>query len=231
MPVYPKYCDDDYLRKTPGLFPDLLEEIDDKTRLQASNALKSVWVEISGDLPAGTYPITFIFKDEKNELVAKTEVIAEIIDENLPEDDFCYTQWFYIDCLSDYYSVEPFSEEHWQIIAPFMENYRRYGGNMILTPVLSPALDIYKGGYRTPTQLVEITLENGKYTFDFSRLSRWVDLCEEKGIRFFEINHLFTQWGAEFCPQVFATVNGEKSAFSVGILIPKAMNTGNFFPL
>ncbi len=65
MPVYPKYCDDDYLRKTPGLFPDLLEEIDDKTRLQASNALKSVWVEISGDLPAGTYPITFVFKDEK----------------------------------------------------------------------------------------------------------------------------------------------------------------------
>jgi hypothetical protein len=113
-----------------------------------------------------------------------------------------------------YYGTEAFDERHWQIIENFMGNMRRYGMNMVLTPVLTPELDTYIGGERPTTQLVGITLENGKYSFDFSKLGRWVDLCDKCGIQYLEINHFFTQWGAKACPKVIATVDGkEKQIF------------------
>ena len=85
---------------------------------------------------------------------------TEIINAELPPQNTIFTQWFYADCLMQYYEVETYSEKHWQIIENFMTNARKYGQSMILTPVLSPELDTYVGGYRPSTQLVEITLEN-----------------------------------------------------------------------
>jgi len=212
MPVIPGAYDDNYLRTEPGLYPDLLQPMDEKTRLPARNALLSIWVEVDpkGDVPAGVYPIKGIFTDEKGAVVAEVSIDAEIINAELPEQELIYTQWFYTDCLMQYYNTTAFSEEHWRIIENFMENAHKYGQNMILTPVLSPELDTYVGGYRPATQLVDITLENGVYHFDFAKLGRWVELCNKVGIRYFEINHFFSQWGAKACPQVYATVDGEK---------------------
>ncbi|MDY3928212.1 MAG: DUF4091 domain-containing protein, partial [Clostridia bacterium] len=52
------------------------------------------------------------------------------------------------------------------------------------------------------------------YSFDFTLLERWVDLCIRCGIKYFEISHLFTQWGAKFTPKIVATEEGiEKKIF------------------
>ena len=60
------------------------------------------------------------------------------------------------------------------------------------------------------TQLMDITVEaDGSYRFGFEKLDRWIDLCHSVGIKYFEIAHLFTQWGAFKCPKVMATVDGE----------------------
>ena len=59
------------------------------------------------------------------------------------------------------------------------------------------------------TQLVGVTVKNGKYSFNFDLLDRWVDMCDRIGIEYFEIAHLFTQWGAKHAPKVMATVDGE----------------------
>ena len=212
MPVIPNEYDSNYLRLEPGLYPDLLQPMDETTRLPARNALLSVWVEVDpkGAAPAGAYPVKGIFTDETGAVAAEVSIDVQIINAELPKQEMIFTQWFYTDCLMQYYNTTAFSEEHWRIIENFMENAHKYGQNMILTPVLSPELDTYVGGYRPATQLVDITLENGTYHFDFSRLGRWVDLCNKVGIQYFEINHFFSQWGAKACPQVHATVDGEK---------------------
>lgn len=212
FPCYPNATDDNYLRTQPGLYPDLLEPIDSNSRLAAKTALQAVWVEIEprGEMAAGTYPITFAFIEEENGEVARLSTQVEIVDAQLPAQELIFTQWFYPDCLMQYYDVPMYSEEHWAILEKFMANARKYGQNMILTPVLSPELDTYIGGYRPVTQLVDITLENGKYSFCFDKLSRWVDICDKVGIEYFEINHFFSQWGAAACPQVIATVDGEE---------------------
>lgn len=211
MPVYRNRHDGHYLRTQPGLFPDLLEPMPQGYRLPASNVLNTLWLEVEpqGDFPAGTYPIRCVFTDPQGIQVAEVTCILEILAASLPEQKLLYTQWFYTDCLLQYYGTQSFDERHWQIIENFMENARRYGQNMILTPVLTPALDTYVGGERPTTQLVDIFLENGQYRFDFSKLGRWVDLCGKVGIDYLEINHFFTQWGAAACPKVMATVEGQ----------------------
>lgn len=212
LPVYRQNCDEHYLRTQPGLYPDLLEPMGEGARLPATNVLNSLWIEIDPQegYSAGTYPVNCVFTDEGGVRVFKVSLSLEIIDASLPPQELIFTQWFYTDCLMQYYETEAFDERHWKIIEAFMANAHRYGMNMILTPVLTPSLDIYAGGYRPTTQLVQIKMEKGKYSFDFSRLGRWVDLCDKVGIRYLEINHFFTQWGAAACPKVVATVEGEE---------------------
>ena len=66
MPVIPGSYDSNYLRTEPGLYPDLLQPMDENTRLPARNALLSIWLELDpqGAMPAGSYPIKGIFNNE-----------------------------------------------------------------------------------------------------------------------------------------------------------------------
>lgn len=213
FPCYPGDYDDNYLRTTPGLYPDLLEPVTEQSCLRLSTALNAIWLEVApnGKMPAGTYPLTVRFVDlDKQELQGEVTTTVEIIDALLPDQELIFTQWFYPDCLQQYYETEMYSEEHWKIVENFMRHARKYGQNMILTPLLSPELDTYVGGYRPSTQLVDITVNNGAYSFDFTKMGRWVDLCNEIGIQYFEINHFFSQWGGYACPQVHAVVDGEQ---------------------
>lgn len=212
LPVYRKRYDEHYLRTEPGLYPDLLEPMAKGDRLPSSNVLNALWLEVDPQehFPAGSYPVACIFTDTNGEKVAQVATEIEIIDAVLPPQELIFTQWFYTDCLMQYYGTEAFDARHWQIIENFMGNAKRYGMNMLLTPVLTPELDTYIGGQRPTTQLVGITLENGVYSFDFSKLGRWVDLCDKIGIQYLEINHFFSQWGAKACPKVIATVGGEE---------------------
>jgi hypothetical protein len=66
------------------------------------------------------------------------------------------------------------------------------------------------GKERPTVQLVGVSREEDRYTFDFSRLERWIRLCRSKGIKYFEFSHLFTQWGAKHAPKIMATVDGEE---------------------
>ena len=138
MPVYRQQHDDNYLRTQPGLFPDLLQPWQPSDRLPASNVLNALWLEIDPQCgyDAGIYPITCIFTDTNGNRAAEVTVIAEIIDALLPPQAFNFTQWFYTDCLLQYYGTEAFDERHWQIIENFMGNAARYGMTMILTPVI-----------------------------------------------------------------------------------------------
>ena len=45
--------------------------------------------------------------------------------------------------------------------------------------------------------------------FSFENLEKWVAMCKRVGIKYYEISHLFTQWGAKYAPKIMATVDGE----------------------
>ncbi len=217
FPVYNNRENVDYLRTTPGLYPDLLTPLNEHNRLIISYNLESLFIEVDtkGVSKGGVFPIEFVFSDFGSKQVLQTLTFnLEIIDCELPEQDLIFTQWFHCDALMNYYNTEALDERHWEIIENYIKTAVKHGVNMILTPILTPALDTYVGGERSTIQLVDVTVTNGKYSFGFDKLERWIKMCKKVGIKYFEMSHLFTQWGCAHAPKVIATVNGvEKRIF------------------
>ena len=212
MPTYFKIEDDNYLRTTPGLYPDVLQPLHYDSQISVVRGiLQSVWIEMdpSCALEAGVYPLTVTLTNECGEVVSTQTVEIEIIDAMLPECDMTVTQWLHCDCLANYYDCEAWSERHWSIIENFARTAVRGGINLLLTPIHTPPLDTAVGGERTTVQLVDVTVTNGEYAFGFEKLDRWIDMCNRVGVQYLEIAHFFTQWGAYHAPKIMATVDGE----------------------
>ena len=203
--------DGNFARTAPGLYPDPLMPLHKGGIFVMRGQLQSLWIEIDlcERLPAGEYTVTLKLVDGQKEVHAKNSLTLTVIDALLPPQEMILTQWFHCDCLANYYNIPVWSEEHWRIIENFASTAAKNGINMLLTPVHTPPLDTAVGGERTTTQLVDVILENGAYSFGFEKLDRWIDMCNRVGIRYFEIAHLFTQWGAQRAPKIMATVNGE----------------------
>ena len=103
-----------------------------------------------------------------------------------------------------------FSEDFWTACENFVRTAAKRGINCILTPIHTPPLDTRVGGERRTCQLVDIEIKDGAYSFGFEKLRRWVEMCRRAGMEYFEMAHLFTQWGAEHAPKIVARVNGEE---------------------
>ena len=213
LAVYPGEFDDNYLRTAPGLYPDLLRELHYHGQLIVSSSqLRALWFDITvpadAPLSAGEHTLTVEVLYE-GEVQAEQTFTVDLVDAVLPESDFRVTQWFHPDCLADYYRVPIYSERHWEIMENFIRTAVKNGITLLLTPVFTLALDTEIGGERPTTQLVDVTVEKGQYRFGYERFDRWVEMCQRAGVRYFEISHLFTQWGAAHAPKVMATVDGE----------------------
>ena len=199
--------DDDYLDTRPGLYPDLLRPMEPGEPVKAvPGQWRALWLDF--DAPAGRHSVTLRVEDTAGAILWSQGLTVEVMAQALPPQELIHTQWFHADCLADYYHVDVFSEEHWRIIDNFMAAAVRHGINMLLTPVFTPPLDTAKGGERTTVQLVGVQKRGDDYAFDFSKLDRWMGLCEKNGIKYLEISHLFTQWGAICAPKVMGSVSG-----------------------
>ncbi len=210
MPVYPEFPNENYLRTEPGMYPDLLTPITESQQLMvAYKQLQTLMITIENEegLAPGTYPLEFTVT--WGEEVFSTSIEITVIDAMLPEQTLMHTQWFHNDCLATWYECEVFSERHWEIVGNYMKAARRCGINMILTPVFTPPLDTAVGHERPTVQLVDVIKNGDAYTFGFDKLDRYVKLAQDCGMKYFEIAHFFTQWGAKHAPKVVAAVDGE----------------------
>lgn len=212
--AFPPSGDAWYLRKTPGLYPDLLAEL--RPFWLNGGETRALWldVRVPHDQPAGEYTVTVRLTADDG-AQADAALKLTVLAATLPPQRLMCTQWFHSDCLADYYGVPVFSEAYWAITARFMRALADSGSNMILTPIFTPPLDTEVGGERTTVQLIDVTQHaDGGYTFGFDRLRRWIDTAEASGLRYFELAHLFTQWGAAAAPKVIAhTADGDRRIF------------------
>lgn len=210
LPTFPD-ADGDYLRKQPGLYPDILQDLDECRLRMPYRQWQCAWVDVEpGALDSGEYDLTLrLIADDGAELM-RGGMHLSILPLDLPEQEILHTKWFHADALAQYYGVEVFSERHWQIIEEFAACAARRGMNMILTPIHTPPLDTEIGAERPTVQLVDVFVDGGVYSFGFEKLRRWVALCQRQGIRYFEMAHLFTQWGAACPPKIEAVVDGAR---------------------
>ncbi len=202
LPAYPDRVDADYSTTQPGEFPDVLYPIADGAL--HVDGRETLWISLSvaPDAAGGIYPVTLCVEDRR--AVFELEVLPVA----LPPQRLCFTQWFHADCIASLHNVEIYSEAHWALLEKYMRVAAQHGINMLLTPVLTPALDVEVGKERPCTQLLDIAYADDRYTFGFEKLGRWIALARRCGIRKFEISHLFTQWGAEHAPNIYVVENG-----------------------
>ena len=205
-------CNSDCIRKEPGLYPDIIRPLHYRGKVRAIyEQLHSLWIDIKLDKSAqitdGILSVTL----ENDSVSVCAEAKVHVINTELPPQKLIHTEWFYTDCIAEAYHTAAFSEKHWKYIRNYVKMAVDNGINMIFTPVFTPELDTYVGGERMTTQLVDITVDaKDKYSFNFDKLGRWIDMCLECGVEYFEIPHFFTQWGAKHAPKFVAKVNGRK---------------------
>ncbi len=207
----PEDRDDYFIRNAQsGDYPDALCPMNGKLNLKKDKWL-ALWCIFNPEksLKSNTYNVKI--KIGGDEIVLPCEVCnAETGDQQL----VC-THWFHTDCLASHYGVEVFSADYWSIVENFMKEAVNHGVNMILTPLFTPPLDTEVGGERPTVQLVDVYRHAySKYSFGFEKLKKWIELADKCGVKYFEMSHLFTQWGAKHAPKIMAeTAGGYKRIF------------------
>lgn len=195
--------DDFFLRKTSGMYPDCLDAIDGEVET-ADGKWQSIWIEVAPDSDVTGESVLSFSASDGDETVIEAEIKIDVIDALLPEQKLVYTNWYHSDCLCNYYGCEAMSDEYWRINRNFIKTAVEHGLNCILTPLFTPPLDTKIGGERRTVQLVGVKKSGRGYIFDFRNLKKWVDMCLDCGVKYFEMSHLFTQWGAKHAPKIVA---------------------------
>ncbi len=213
-------AEENMLRLTPGLYPDVLEPLPEGNYVRLTcSQWQSLWltVRVPADCTPGVYPVKVTATTANIDQTAEedpktTEAVfdLEVLPFNLPESTLLRYEWFHCDCLASYYKVAPWSEEHWKILENFVQNAARHEMNVLMTPLWTLPLDTRVGGERPTVQLLNIIKEGDKYRFDFSRLERYITMGLRCGIKRFAMSHAFTQWGAYATPKILATVDGQE---------------------
>lgn len=213
MPVYAERYSGEYITAEPGLIPDVLFPLKKQKYYTQPYSLVNFWftVQVPRDLEPGKYPVYITLTGVADGVAAKVKVVIDVKKAVIGESDLKYTQWFHCDSIADYFGVKMQSRRHWQLMERFIRTAAHTGVNMLLTPIFTPPLDTAIGTYRPTMQLVDVEKNGDCYAFGFEKLERWVELCQKYGIRYFEMAHLFTQWGACATPKIEAVVDGKKT--------------------
>ena len=201
--------DDFILDNTPGLYPDLLKDC--ATYRSSPNCYHSLWVSvfIPKDFPSGLYPISLeltcknAYRKERNFTVSSPVFNLEVLPVKLEAANIKVSQWLHCDCLADYYSIKPWSNEFFDILKNYFCNMVSHGINMVYVPMFTPPLDTHIGFERPTMQSVKVKEDkDGNWSFNFDNLERFISLALDCGIKYLEFSHLFTQWGAKFTPKI-----------------------------
>ncbi len=189
--------------------PDILRPTKKGELKSRACAYSSAWFTVKGDLPVGMHKIKITLYAPWCDPL-ETEYTLEVLDFELKKSELIYTNWFHYDSIANYYKLPMFSKKYNEIMYSFIEKAIDHGVNMLLIPMFTPPLDTRVGGERKTSQLIDVYKNEGKYSFDFDRLIAFMKRVESMGIKYFEMSHLFTQWGAKCAPKVVAAVDGKK---------------------
>lgn len=105
-----------------------------------------------------------------------------------PRKRFPVTHWWNPDCIYDWYKLEPFGDECFEMLRVYLKNMVGHGSNVIYVPILNIRREIMK---RPPQLLIVKEKEPGRYEFDFGRIRKFVHMCKELGFEYFEWTHFW----------------------------------------
>lgn len=198
---------DDYIiDENADIFPDVLRKYDGGEILLSEYVRKNFFFEINGkknNLTVGKHFIEITADNvPENKIESKAVFELEVLSAEAEENDLIVARWLHYDCIADKCGVVPFSESFFVAVENYIRSAVEHGHTMAYIPMFTPPLDTAVGKERRTIQSVSVIRSSKGYSFDFSDFDRLISICRKCGIRYFELSHLFTQWGAEFCPKI-----------------------------
>ncbi|MCR4994322.1 MAG: DUF4091 domain-containing protein [Bacteroidales bacterium] len=169
---------------TTWLVPDVIDQ--DKPHSVPAMETRPVWctLEIPRDAEAGEYNTQLEVVDKNGEVV-KTLTLKVLIDNHLlPEvadQKFHLDLWQQPYAVSRYYGVQRWSDEHIQILKPYLQALAR-AGQCTVTAILfyepwgEQTHDLFDPMIQT------IRCSDGTWSYDYTVFDKYVALCEECGI-------------------------------------------------
>lgn len=196
--------DDYYTLREDHLYPDVLENFDPRHIHGHAGHNQTFYLTLSDSptLSAGEHMVT-VRVCEGRRIVSRCGFRVIKIPAALPAQKCILTTWMHYDSFVHQHHVRLFTRDFYRLFASYLAAARIGGQNMILVPLFTPAFDTQIGGERETAQLLDIREpEPGHFTFDFARLSHFIDFVRDAGMRYLEMPPLFTQWGAKHAPKI-----------------------------
>ena len=197
---------DEYIiNERETLFPDVLVPYTGECFSLAPGINCTFWVELPADdaVLSGVYEIRFSAADIRNEVDrAETVYRVRIVGGQLAQNDLLVTKWIHFDSIAETAHARPFTPKFYRVFREVVRLAVRSGQTMAYIPMFTPPLDTAVGKERLTVQSVEVRFQQGEYRFCFKKFDELIQICKEEGIRYFEMSHLFTQWGAASCPKI-----------------------------
>jgi hypothetical protein len=186
----------DGLGSLPGFVPDPL--LPETEALIGPRESRSYWItlKIPADAQPGVRQLKFRFLlgdfREVTEMPVTLEISPFVIK---PRHDFPVTHWWRGEATWDYYKTGMFEDARWwDLTRNQLKNMLDHGSDVVYVPMLFDRRESFK----RPCQLLVVDEpEPGKYTFDWSQVKRFTDMCKDIGFTQFEWSHLWIYWGVE----------------------------------
>jgi beta-glucanase (GH16 family) len=161
-------------------YPDVL--LDPQNEIVAkTNQPLLISYKIPKETAAGIYEATIIIsgKTDGKDFRCEKSVTARVFNVTVPEQTLWVTNWFFdsfLDKLNENKKAEQFSLRYWELLKLIANTMREHGQNVYLI---------------SPTRNCNITLNDSKYSFDFTNFDKAVELfINEGGLKRIEGGHL-----------------------------------------
>lgn len=164
-----------------------------------SGTMQPVWVDIRvpNDAEPGDYAGTLTATDAAGNKIAFSYTLhvqnASLKDASQFKGSFDIELWQYPYSSAEYYDVEPFSEEHLNILESSMRKYKEIGGYAITTTVIEEAWSMKDNGsfpgqtyskndVHYPSMVKWTKQPDGSFTYDYTDFDAWVSFNKSLGI-------------------------------------------------
>lgn len=163
----------------------------DKPVPLAKNSLQTVWVQVCIPEYAapGVYHASIAVSAENSSETVTLDYTVEVLDIMMPSaEDYLFDveYWSHPYNVAYYYNVEPFSQEHLDILRQHMLLYKNLGGHAITASIVQEAWGGQTYGFNRavhyPSMIKWSRLADGEWKFDYSCFDKWVQLNRELGI-------------------------------------------------
>lgn len=152
--------------RPPAEIPDPL--LEDTSIMLKPGRAQSVWVtvRVPEDCQPGEYRGSIVLTAPDSEVEVPLRVrVREVA---VPAERSLYiTNWFSVENIASAAGVQPWSEGHWKLLEAWARLMADYRQNVVITPLMS--------------LIVAHEDADGRLSFDFSRLDRWIRVFDEAG--------------------------------------------------